>query len=400
MSDIKLETRYVGEIKGKFLVPSYQRGYRWGEDEVVRLLEDIYTNGDKNYCLQPIVVKDDGSQYELIDGQQRLTTLYIIFKYIRDRYESLVAAIDFSLVYQTREKSASFLDNINEADSTKNIDFYFIYKAYLCVDKWFADRVAKGEKHSIIAFHLYTFFCEKVKVIWYEVDKDADAISLFTRLNIGKIPLTSAELVKAMFLCRDGNVDMDEQKQEEVSLQWDYIERQLHNDSLWYFLANAYKTSYATRIDLVLDLISGKKENEREKYFTFFYFDELHKEYDLNKIWEDVQHYFLTLKDWFENHELYHKIGYLIASNCITLIDIFNLSKGKTKTEFKGALDDLISKSICIDGNFGELSYERASDRDQIKNCCSFSMWSRCGRMGNKLNGSRSVNSNLTVAAA
>jgi uncharacterized protein with ParB-like and HNH nuclease domain len=55
--DIKLETKLVGLIQGKFYIPSFQRGYRWGHDEVTRLLDDVYSNGTKNYCLQPIVVK-------------------------------------------------------------------------------------------------------------------------------------------------------------------------------------------------------------------------------------------------------------------------------------------------------------------------------------------------------
>ena len=78
VSEIKLEAKLVGEIEGKFFAPSYQRGYRWGVDEVTRLLDDIYANGTKNYCLQPIVVKNNGNKYELIDGQQRLTRDIII----------------------------------------------------------------------------------------------------------------------------------------------------------------------------------------------------------------------------------------------------------------------------------------------------------------------------------
>lgn len=84
-NNIILETKFVADISGSFYIPSYQRGYRWSETEVVRLLDDIYQNGKKNYCLQPVVVRKKEDQYELIDGQQRLTTLYLIYKYIRFR---------------------------------------------------------------------------------------------------------------------------------------------------------------------------------------------------------------------------------------------------------------------------------------------------------------------------
>ena len=76
-NNIILETKFVADISGSFYIPSYQRGYRWSETEVVRLLDDIYQNGKKNYCLQPVVVRKKEDQYELIDGQQRLTVLIV-----------------------------------------------------------------------------------------------------------------------------------------------------------------------------------------------------------------------------------------------------------------------------------------------------------------------------------
>ena len=79
-----LEPRLVGEVEGTFFVRDYQRGYRWGADEVRRLLDDIKDAGGRNYYLQPVVVKrlEDG-RWELVDGQQRLTTLYLVLRYIK-----------------------------------------------------------------------------------------------------------------------------------------------------------------------------------------------------------------------------------------------------------------------------------------------------------------------------
>ena len=64
---------------------------------------------------------------------------------------------------------------------------------------------------------------------------------------------------------------------------------------------------------LVLNLISGHFD-DADKYATFFYFDEKRKTEDLLDIWEEIQHTYLILKDWYKNHELYHLIGYLIAT--------------------------------------------------------------------------------------
>lgn len=357
--EIILDTKLVGDIKGKFYVPSYQRGYRWDAVEVTRLLDDVYQNGKKNYCLQPIVVRKDGDAYELVDGQQRLTTLYLIYCYMKN-VNPFFAEPAFSITYKTRDKSEEFLKNIDVSKKEDDIDFWFMANAYECIKDWFEVDL------QIRVMHIFEYFKEDVKIIWYEVGQNENAISLFTRLNMGKIPLTSAELVKAMFLSKDTEADMDRKKQEEISLQWDNIEKELHNDSLWYFLTNQSNNRYQTRIDLVLDLISGKPSANREKYYTFFKLDEMRKKKSLNEIWKKIQRTFLILKDWFENHELYHKIGYLIASDTMTLQQIYDAAEGTTKDAFRATLDGHIRNSVAIQGNYAELSYEKSSDCQKI----------------------------------
>ena len=361
MENIILDTKLVGDIKGQFYVPSYQRGYRWGKDEVTRLLDDIYFNGNNNYCLQPVVVKKDSDRYVLIDGQQRLTTLYILLQYIKKEFKPRIH-LKYSLTYETRPNSAMFLESIDSALADSNIDFFHIAQAYHTIDEWFR----KQSDDVVVADDIYGYLVKHVRIIWYEVGENEDAIGLFTRLNIGKIPLTSAELVKAMFLSRDNSENMDRKKQEEISLQWDNIEKELHNDSLWYFLTNNIKSQYQTRIDLVLDLISGKQDSDREKYYTFFQFDEMRVKEPLDKMWRKIQQTFLILKDWYENHELYHKIGYLIASNTLTLHQIFQESENQSKKAFKAKLNGFIRKSIAISGNYAELSYEKPLEYKKI----------------------------------
>lgn len=359
-NQIKLEPKLVSEIKGTFYVPDYQRGYRWGKDEVLRLLNDIYDNGKNNYCLQPVVVRrrNDGS-YELIDGQQRLTTIYLIYRYMKN-VNPFFNDPAFELDYKTRKGSKDFLQTIDFSKREENIDFWFISNAYETIEKWFQKDM------QIRVLHVFEYFKENVKIIWYEVGENEDAISLFTRLNIGKIPLTSAELVKAMFLSSNGKEENARERQEEISLQWDNMERELHDDSFWYFLTNNLETGYQTRIDLILDLIAEKPENNREKYYTFFKINEIRKEQSLNSLWRKIQQTFLILKDWYQNHEFYHKIGYLIASETLTLQQIFQKSNGKTKTEFRVSLDEEIRKSINIDGNYADMSYEKPKDYERI----------------------------------
>lgn len=110
---MNLEEKIIGEIKGDFTIEAYQRGYRWGEDEVKHLLEDINEIPDgQKYCLQPVVVKNVNDKYELIDGQQRMTTLYLIMKYLN----VFVDDIKYSIEYTTREGSKELLEKIDEID--------------------------------------------------------------------------------------------------------------------------------------------------------------------------------------------------------------------------------------------------------------------------------------------
>lgn len=371
---IRLDTLLVGDIEGRFFIPDYQRGYRWGKEEVTRLLDDIYFNGDENYCLQPIVVKKTDNGFEVIDGQQRLTTIYLIYQYW-SKSINVIPKPQFSLTYQTRKKSAEFLDSLDPELREENIDYWFIYTAYQAISDWFG-------KHDLflISTKMYAYLKEKVKVIWYEIGESENPNALFQRLNIGKIPLTSAELVKAMFLSDTSQKNglhknkMDsnptgskysESNQIEISLQWDLIESELHNDAFWYFLTNQFKTRYQTRIDLLLDLISGKTEKEKDTYSTFFYFDRLRSEMSLPKLWSSIYHIYLILKDWFENHEFYHKIGYLIASETLTLKQIYEVSQNKTKDQFREELDNQIKKSVA-GKNYLDLDYENATDSKAI----------------------------------
>ena len=380
MSNILLDTKNIGEIEGEFYLPDYQRGYRWTEDEIRLLLDDIYESQGKPYCLQPVVVKKAEDRFELIDGQQRLTTIYLIFKYMESKLGPLYAP-GFKLSYETRDTSADFLQNLDMSKRESNIDFHFIANAYEYIENYFEKRSA-GNLRQLAALltTLNQYFMETVSVIWYEVDSKEDGIKLFERLNIGKIPLTSSELVKALFL-KDSAVDQMSGRQEEVSLQWDMMEHELHNSSFWGFLSNLSGEQMSTRIDLVLDLLSGKNQNakdKREKYSTFFYFDSEIKrlssaaeENPLLKIWARVYHLFLTLREWYEEHDFYHKIGYLISAG--TPIDkIYNVWKNGeneiplAKDKFMEKLDEMISESINLSSNEYLLALGYDSNRERL----------------------------------
>ena len=364
-----LEPKLVGNIEGNFIIPEYQRGYRWEREHITMLLNDIWENGDANYCLQPIVVKkrNDGS-LELIDGQQRLTSIFLIMKCIRQLLPSI--EIKFSLKYATRLRCEEFLTSIDSKLANDNIDFLHIYNAYQTIEAWFDDK--KTDK-VLKAINLYKYFGEKVKVIWYELEQKLneeenkkESIDLFTRLNIGKIPLTNAELVKALFLSRDSD-GITKEKQLEIATSWDIIEHELHDNAFWAFLTNESASKYATRIELIFNMMANKHENERENFFTFFYFIERMKAESKIEIWKAIQSYFLILKEWFDNRDIYHKVGYLVVTG-EKMQNLIKGSKDLSKKAFRDALDKkIISNLNLTKDKVSELSYKNNGDKSVIE---------------------------------
>lgn len=172
-NNIILETKFVADISGSFYIPSYQRGYRWSETEVVRLLDDIYQNGKKNYCLQPVVVRKKEDQYELIDGQQRLTTLYLIYKYMKN-VNPFFNEPAFTLSYQTRDQSEEFLKTLDMTKQDDNIDFWFIAKAYNTIKEWFEQDLQIRVMHifewgSIWFMMMFTLSVKTIHMVFTEM---------------------------------------------------------------------------------------------------------------------------------------------------------------------------------------------------------------------------------------
>lgn len=371
-----LEAKPIKDIRGKFYIPAYQRGYRWERTQVKTLLNDLYqcmeANGqEKDYCLQPVVVQKKGElQYDLIDGQQRLTTIYILLRYAHQNFETDYAHQNFepkfSFKYETREKTQAFLENMDPQLAQTNIDFFHIYQAYTTIKDWLEETFpADTDSHL---YKLCNYVKEKVKVIWYEVGAEADPIVLFTRLNVGKIQLTNAELIRALFLSDTPN-GMENRRKYEMAIQWDDIEKQLRDDdnAFWAFITRKRAEDYPTRIDLLFDLMCHKQDAEKDPLFTFFKMEERLKHADRDRVWQEVINAFLQLKEWYKNNVCYHKIGYLIASGSKTMADLLDEARGKRKSEFMKRLDEMIAESITWSTNdkdsYWDLDYHKDYNR-------------------------------------
>jgi len=399
-----LKQKTVNALLGaNFFIPYYQRGYRWTDLQVTQLLDDIWEYAKTNesnskdsgyfYCLQPVVVKPKDWQsqgvnysgYELIDGQQRVTTIYILLKYLmkvvlkeeslkEDYLEEL-----FTLEYETREGSREFLNNIKEDFS--NVDYYYIFNAYNTIKEWFEDVSKEMNKRDKILFVNTLLGTENdtssVQVIWYEVEREDEKVKddenskqLFNRLNLGKIPLTNAELIKALFLANDKF--LNEGKEEAIkkkiiiSQLWDVMEQQLNHKPFWSFITNEPAQNYQTKIEYLFNIESGKNKTEKDYYFTFLHFLKLaDDDAKMWTVWRKIEHYFNILSEWFKNKDKYHKIGYLISIGNASLVKTL-LDKAIVKP--KDVFNDFVNKEIKKSINFEieNLDYTKGKELQNI----------------------------------
>lgn len=415
MEENKIELKSVGELLGmSFNIPNYQRGYRWTKQQVEDLLDDIWEFHNKKksdqefYCLQPLVVKrkeiDEQDflkqikgignieeikkivnsikyPWDVIDGQQRLTTIFIILSVLGSEKK-------YTLKYETREKSEKFLKNIN-AGNKDNIDFFHIYNAKEVAEDWFGKKQAEKENFS-------ETLLDRVKFIWYETVEE-DPIKVFTRLNIGKIPLTNSELIKALLLnssnFKSENPNHLRLKQQEIASEWDNIEYTLQNDEFWLFL-HSPNYDKPTRIDFIFDLIVEIVEKDSlglknykdinykdiigtDNYRTFRYFNLFLSEKSEEKItqcWSEVKKYFQTFQEWFNDLEMYHYVGFLIdqGKNLKYLYDKWKGNKQKFIEELKNEIKEKINtKKINseeeIDDFLNTTTYDIDGNKDKTK---------------------------------
>lgn len=366
----------IADLGGKnFEIPSYQRGYRWGEREVQTLLQDILEfaqNDDQSnfYCLQPIVVKKSGEKYRVIDGQQRLTTIFLIIKFLEGKDY-------FGITYQSRKDSANFLQNIQsevKKKNTENIDFYHFSEAYKIIEEFF------DEKKDDRAIFKETLL-DKCKVLWYEIAENENEV--FIRLNIGKIPLVEAENIKALFLSKDDKIGEDDLK--ERAERWYQSEIDLREDrDFKYCVLNKVDTKKdiedknlkddVLRIEAFLKAIVPHKKCDN---YLFDHFYESYKKGKIGDEWEKLEDAINNLSSFASkssrekiNREIFHYLGLLILSDS-NIYDLYKEWKdnGKSQEKFAQKLLLLVQKKFSRDiEKIDRLDYNENEDREKIKN--------------------------------
>lgn len=327
-------------LHGKiYSIPAYQRGYKWERKDIDRLLKDVhdfYPNEglDLFYCLQNITLVEKGEHFNVVDGQQRLTTLTIILSYLNE-----FALINGKLNYKVRKETEDFLkefifqrSNIKEigtwnqfleitSNGGKDYDFqdvYYIFNAYKTIQSWFENNTQSlSVMKDKILNHL--------KVI-VNLPKNIDEQELFENLNGKRVPLDGADLIRALIITRVAKKEIgelvDSTKQnvlvnerrikiglllDSINLWWSDENKQL------YFRQFTKDTKISETNSVAFNDVAYPINNIYKLYALVCGEGKLSMEFFEKKSTEDgflqeLQLLQRTIENWYNDKELYHLI--------------------------------------------------------------------------------------------
>ena len=407
----------VRQIFGEYLtskgcsfynIPEYQRGYKWTAANVIQLLEDLKNfkknDNDQFYCIQNITITKqkhkDSWCMNVIDGQQRLTTLFILLSYLqRNMKDKIISPSANILKYSIRETSDKFLcdsiltgiiwDNAIDTNAAHTKDQFYIMAVADAIQEWFREN--KLETKTVL---------DDLVLIVNEV-RPGDEETVFASLNGGKVDLDGADLVRAILITRaakqkypsiisreqlhqianddiDLNIDISVSSRgkinefrvklgveiDEMNKWWaqnkvkDYFEQLLPNkisknkafkysqypiDLLYYAFYEAYKTK-----------LSNSNEGESLDLRVFENGIDLNGQSgdDHLEFYTAVREFHLTMMDWYNHDEIYNLIGYLMYNfkgSKISFELLWNIwLESESKDDFIYRLKELIKEQIAL----------------------------------------------------
>ena len=423
----------VRQIFGEYLaskgcsfynIPEYQRGYKWTAANVIQLLEDLKnfkkSDNDQFYCIQNITITKqkhkDSWCMNVIDGQQRLTTLFILLSYLqRNMKDKIISPSANILKYSIRETSDKFLcdsiltgiiwDNAIDTNAAHTKDQFYIMAVADAIQDWF--RKNKLETKTVL---------DDLVLIVNEV-RPGDEETVFASLNGGKVDLDGADLVRAILITRaakqkypsiisreqlhqianddiDLNIDISVSSRgkinefrvklgveiDEMNKWWaqnkvkDYFEQLLPNkisknkafkysqypiDLLYYAFYEAYKTK-----------LSNSNEGESLDLRVFENGIDLNGQSgdDHLEFYTAVREFHLTMMDWYNHDEIYNLIGYLMYNfkgSKISFELLWNIwLESDSKDDFVFRLKELIKEQIALPF----YNNDTKDDEDTLKN--------------------------------
>ena len=370
-------------------IPHYQRGYKWDSNNVIKLLDDIQNSNVKDdlfYCIQNITITKKNDVYNVIDGQQRLTTLTIILSYLGEKelVYNKVRFPDNSIRKYTNEILNNWITNkefdfYSQFPDWKSIieskpeydlqDIYHIVLVAFNVKQWF-EKLKEKEGESYVA-NFKNKLLHNVKLIVNEVGGNQSEEKIFANLNSKRIPLDGSDLIRAILITRVAREEAREEgdlktiifvNERRIKLGWE-----LDQINGWWSKDNV--RAYFKRFIKIESENIGKNKLFNDDFYPinnlYLLFAEsnnkevltLHLiENSINAIalYKDIIHLHNTLYDWFHDREIYHLLGYIFANEVNRKnIDFYNIwtlwKKNSTRKAFVKSLKDEIKISFIED---------------------------------------------------
>lgn len=364
-----------------FIIPYLQRAYKWKERQAKQMLEDFseFLKQEKTYyCMQPLaVVKIGDNKYELLDGQQRLTTLLILWRILFESDEK--TSYPYKFEYERDSSESNTLINrysfITESDEIKkgeygNIDEYYMSKVYGAIKLYFDNPNNKKTDEQKADNYKETFKKllkgegKHILFLWYEVNEE-EKHTTFAHLNSGKIELTCSELIKAILLSDGNKESLDNNRLPDKSLvaaQYAEMEEAFNDDRLWYMLQTDEPLYNGSRMDLLFNMVLNINRKAYEADPKAAFYKVYARRADLSRFWKDCRAYFVRIMDLYKNPYTYHYIGYLTYTEGNNKID--DWVKVYKESGLKGCIEQLKSKvreSISGLGDLEKITYSDTS---------------------------------------
>lgn len=357
----------ITEASGYYIAP-YQRGYKWqsskewsSPDQVNTLLRDIYDawkrNPNSTYYLQFITVKrvllkqDNRPYLEVIDGQQRLTTLSILSAVLKHKYPSLE---DFSRdkieYYNASQCLSGFHASppLIEEEDSKITDqtIWFMTRAYRNLSSLLADKFPNNDD-TLSRF--FKYLCNKTLVIVNLVQDNIKSEEVFENLNGRKIPLTDGELIKGLLLCQAArhskNISFNEvlERRAVMGRTWDAMERWFHKPEVGPFFfgdgqAPVYdflllvismrmfiksssdskenkekKKAFETQLQLLYDARQEQTPSRTKRYRLFNeFYSRIAEPDNAQDLFRTIEDWYWRLRDAFEDVARHNAFGFLL----------------------------------------------------------------------------------------
>lgn len=394
INDVFSNTGYLKEKdKAYFNIPHYQRGYKWEPHNIQKLLNDVnnFEIGEgKFYCLQNITIAGCEDYFNVIDGQQRLTTLSIILSILDQRalVNSKVRFPDNSIRKFTNKFMHEVVTNADvdfpdcdwEQFTEKNPDYDLqdighIFQVYRAVEQWIEEKEKTQTSFERIKF--MKKLLNDVRLIINEVDGQTSEEKIFGNLNSKRVPLDGSDLIRAILITR---VAKEEAKKESELKNIIYINErrvklgwELDQINNWWGIENV-KGYFASFLSIKSELIGGDKKLFNDEVYPinllYILFAESKGEQKLTldlieqhnnsaiALYKEILKVHYTLQDWYNDKTIYHFLGFLfnvrvkkISFNEVwkmweastTRSDFINALKAKMRTYFVDEDDEVIN---------------------------------------------------------